>query len=457
MTRRISTSVAFALCLLVSSAAFATNGYFTHGIGTKNKGMAGAGLASPEGSIFIANNPAAALFAEGELDVGAGVFNPNRDYSSSASLANGMGGAFTIGPNDLSSESNWFVLPFVAYSWRIDDASALGLAFYGRGGMNTDWHGGTATFDPDGPGPAPVMSLPGTFGGGEAGVDLMQAFLDVAYARKITDSLTLGVSGIAAIQAFSAQGLASFAPFTRTFAASGGTLLPTRLSDNGHSYSEGYGYKVGLQWQLSAGVAVAAAYQSNIEMSKFSDYSDLFAENGEFDIPSNLKLGLTFQATDRVAISTDVEQTLYSNVNSVGNPGANIFMCPTVNPMSTNVDYCLGGAHGAGFGWDDVTTYKLGVEWKTSDDMTWRAGYSHGEQPIKSSEVLFNILAPAVIEDHITFGFTRTLPRKSKLTLSFMYALKGEQSGPNPFDPTQTINLQMNQFELEVGYAWTLK
>ena len=37
------------VCL--ANSAMATNGYFTHGIGTKNKGQAGAGVANPEEAI----------------------------------------------------------------------------------------------------------------------------------------------------------------------------------------------------------------------------------------------------------------------------------------------------------------------------------------------------------------------------------------------------------------------
>ena len=67
---------AAALATVIATPAFATNGYFTHGTGTKNKGMAGAGLASPKDAIFIANNPAAAVFGSGQLDVGAALFSP---------------------------------------------------------------------------------------------------------------------------------------------------------------------------------------------------------------------------------------------------------------------------------------------------------------------------------------------------------------------------------------------
>jgi long-chain fatty acid transport protein len=47
------TTVAVATSLCAAGNAFATNGYFTHGIGTKNKSMAGSGIALPEDAIDV--------------------------------------------------------------------------------------------------------------------------------------------------------------------------------------------------------------------------------------------------------------------------------------------------------------------------------------------------------------------------------------------------------------------
>jgi long-chain fatty acid transport protein len=450
--RKPAIVLAATMLTMASGSAFATNGYFTHGTGTKNKGMAGAGLALPGDAISIANNPAAALFATGRLDAGVAIFSPLRSYSSSDSLANGNGGAFTIGPNNLDSSKNYFYIPHIAYNWRLSEDSALGLAFYGRGGMNTRWEGGTATFDPDGPGPAPVTTFPGTFGAGTAGVDLVQGLLDVAYARRASDNFTWGAALVIAIQGFEARGVATFAPFTETFAASGGMQMPGNLSDNGHDFTFGVGAKIGFQANISDSVSLAAAYQSEISMGEFDSYADLFAEKGGFDIPANAKIGLTFHMSDSVAISLDAEHTWFSKIPSVGNPISNLFACPTVAGM--DLSSCLGGANGGGFGWDDMTTYKVGVEWGRGSDWTWRTGYSHGSQPIPSSEVMFNILAPAVIEDHVSLGFTRKSGQNSELSLAVMYALDNDVTGPNPFDPTQTITISMYQWEVELGYSW---
>ena len=86
--------------LLITTPLWATNGYFMHGTGSKNKGLAGGGLAMPEDAISVANNPAAALANAGKYDLGLAFFSPRRSYKTGDSLANGQGGAFTIGPND---------------------------------------------------------------------------------------------------------------------------------------------------------------------------------------------------------------------------------------------------------------------------------------------------------------------------------------------------------------------
>jgi long-chain fatty acid transport protein len=187
-------------------------------------------------------------------------------------------------------------------------------------------------------------------------------------------------------------------------------------------------------------------------MSEFDDYADLFAEDGGFDIPSSIKLGLSFKTSDTLRINFDIEHTQYNEVDSVGNPMANLLACPWLG--GSDVESCLGGANGAGFGWEDMTTYKLGAEWHASQDYIWRFGYSFGEQPIQSADVLFNILAPGVMEQHFTVGLTMVRPDAGEWTFSFMFAPEKSVTGPNMFDPTQTIELKMNQLEFEFGFRW---
>jgi long-chain fatty acid transport protein len=460
------------MTLLLTTPLWATNGYFTHGIGTKNKGMAGSGLAMPEDAISVANNPAAALANAGKYDLGLAIFSPKRAYQTGDSMANGQGGAFTVGPDDISKRDTFFI-PHMAGAFQIDDVSAWSVAFYGRGGMNTRWDGGSATFDPDGqPGPYPVMTAPSTYGGslfsngdkGTAGVDLSQAFLALGYARAAGEQFTWGVSLIGVMQVFSMRGVYSFAGYTETFAASGGTVFPENLSNNGHDKSFGWGGKFGFQWDLNEKFAFAASYQTKMSMGEFDKYSDLFAEGGGFDIPAALKFGITFRPNPGLALNFDVENIAYGDIDSIANPVRNIYNCPTAGLGGSDLSSCFGGSNGAGFGWEDMTIYKIGAQWSSGNDFTWRAGYSHGDQPIPENEVMFNILAPATIEDHLTLGMTRALPSGNEWSVSFMYAFNNKVKGPatftnpmdsgNPFDPTQTIDIDMDQWELEFSFGW---
>ena len=453
---RLTTAI---VTLLITTPLWATNGYFTHGTGTKNKGMAGSGLAMPEDAISVANNPAAALANTGKYDLGLAVFVPDRYYETTPSQLNGQFGAFTIGPTKQRSSNKFHFIPHMAGSWKINDESAWAAAFYGRGGMNTKWDWGTATFSPQ-PGVAPVGTYAGTYGGGlfggngGAGVDLMQAFLDVAYARSIGDKFTFGISAIGVMQVFAARGVSTFGGYTETFAASGGTVMPDSLSNNGHDSSYGIGFKLGLQWDISDMFAVAASYTPKISMSKLKDYSDLFADGGNMDIPADMKVGLTVRPSGSFALNFDVERIWYNDVPSVGHPFSNLFSCPTANPMATDTSNCLGGKNGAGFGWQDMTVYKIGGQWTSGNSWTWRAGYSHGDQPIPETEMVFNILAPGVIEDHATIGFTKALSSGDEFSMSFMYAFDKKISGPNALDPTQMIYLNMKQWELEFAFGW---
>ena len=71
------------------------------------------------------------------------------------------------------------------------------------------------------------------------------------------------------------------------------------------------------------------------------------------------------------------------------------------------------------------------------------------------NEVMFNIIAPGVIEQHATFGFTYTFANLSELDFSLMYAFENDVKGLNPMDPTaQTITLTMSQWEVGLGYSW---
>jgi long-chain fatty acid transport protein len=442
--RGLTLAFAVGLAATVPSLAWATNGYFSHGVSIKEKGLVGAGAAYSQDTLAAGTNPAGMVWQGNRWDVGASWFHPEREYTASTVPAGppppfaafpGSGGA----GDTVESERTDFLIPQFGWNKMLNDKSSFGLSVFGRGGMNTDWKAGN-TF----------QGL-GVFGSGDAGVDLAQLFIMPTYARKYSENGSWGVSAIVAYQTFKAKGIASFAGISND---------PTNLTNNGDDTSIGYGLAVGWQGKVAKNITLGASYQSEIFMDEFDDYAGLFAEQGDFNIPSQWNLGLAWDVTPKSKLVFDVQRINYSDVPSVNNPSfATLFSsggCGFTGPPNPT---CLGGDDGAGFGWDDMTVYKIGYEWSTSDKWTWRVGYSTGDQPIDANQdSLFNVLAPGVVEQHFTFGFTRTLGGDGEISFAGMYA--PEECIEGPADPVfaatgQQIENCMFQYELAVAYGKT--
>jgi long-chain fatty acid transport protein len=412
-------AVLLAVSIALPAVASATNGYFTHGYGTESKGMAGAGSALALDALGAATNPAAIAFIGARNDVGLAMFNPNRDYTV-VGAPSGAPGTFGLAPGKVTSQSPLFPIPSVAMSRPFGTRQAVALLLYANGGMNTDYH---AT----------------TFGSTPTGVDLQQLFIAPTYARRVTARHALGATAVLAYQRFAAKGLAAFSAFSSD---------PTDLSNRGYASSTGAGVRVGYQGEWTRWLSVGASYQSPVWMTRLRQYAGLFCDHGSFNIPSNWTAGVAVKPHPRVDVAADIQRTNYSEVYAVGHP-----MLPNLALEP------LGQEGSAGFGWKDITTYKLGAQVRTGQAWTWRGGYSFGDQPVPASEVLFNILAPGVIERHVTLGLTRQFAGDRAVSAAVMRALSNTVSGPNALEAPgqQRIDLRMDEWEFEVGYTWAIR
>ena len=405
--------------------AHATNGYFSHGYGVKSKGMAGAGVALAQDAFSGANNPAQSAFAGDRYDVGVDLFMPEREMSRSF-------GPMTL--HEAKSEKERFWIPEFGINQSINSNLSMGLTIYGNGGMNTTYPSQPAlcVFGSS-------QATPGSnamCGQGRLGVNLEQLIVAPTVAYQLDAQHAVGLSPLLVYQTFKAYGLQAFSPMTPS-------QSPQYLSDLGKDSSSGVGVRLGYLGQLNDMVSLGASYSPKINMSKFSAYKELFAEGGDFDIPANYTLGLAVKASPSVTVALDYQNIQYSGVRSIGNSSAN-------TPMGLGM---LGSAQGSGFGWQDVGVVKLGVQWQASDALTVRAGYSQGDNPIRAQDVSFNILAPGVIEKHVTLGVTMKLDAKSEVSGSYMHALSNSVTGNSFFGNGIQETITMKQNSLGVQYS----
>ncbi len=424
-TRKLKIAAAVA-ALLVPALAGATNGYLPHGYGMKALGMAGAGIAYPQDAIAGAINPAGMAMIGNRIDFGLNWFRPTRESEIAGNCFNPPScTANANGTYNGNKESDFFI-PEFGYNMMLNPNVSLGVSVFGNGGMNTSYKT-----------PVPL------FGTSNPGVDLMQLFITPTVGYKINPQHAIGLGVNLAYQRFKAHGLENF---TAPSGPQQFSAFPGNVTNQGYDNSYGAGVRVGYLGQLTPQFSLGLTYQTKTSMSKFDKYKGLFAEEGGFDIPANYGIGVAFKPTPAFNVALDVVKIEYSGIRSINNP-----LLPNLFQAQ------LGTPGGAGFAWKDITVVKLGADWAMRPDLTLRAGYNRGDQPIPKSDTLFNILAPGVMEDHYTLGATWTMPSKSELTFAFMYAptvkVNGSGSIPAPFGGGE-VNVRMRQIEFGVGYGW---
>lgn len=398
--------------LMTASAAQATEGYFALGYGANQRAVGGAGVAHAFEAMSAAVNPAAAAHVGHEMQLGVELFSPRRGYT-------GTGTVF-VPSGVVDSGSEYFWIPSFAYNRPLANGAVLNFAVYGNGGMNTDFGTGLA-------------GCGSVFCGGPAGVDLSQLFVSVTYAQK-AGNLSWGIAPTLVAQRFKAEGLGAF---------SGISVNAGALTDNGYDWSVGGGLRAGLQWSVNDDFSLGVSGQTKMKMSEFDRYAGLFEDGGSFDIPASLTLGAAWKAGADVTMMADYQRIFYSGVPAISNAG-------NAGP--------LGAPGGAGFGWDDVDVVKLGVEWKKSDQMTWRAGYAYATNPVGGEDVTLNIIAPGIVEHHFSVGGSYRLNDRDRLDFSAVYVPQSTVSGAEttPGGPTPgVVELNMHQFSISVGWTRT--
>jgi long-chain fatty acid transport protein len=438
--------------LTVPFNASATNGMYLIGFGAKSRAMGGTGVAYNTGGYAASFNPATMIDSGTRFDVGAELFVPPRAIHHEST---------TLGYTDERSNHDIFLIPSMGGTWQWKENVVVGFAFIGAG-LQTEYN---QTVNSDScraanaanPGSCPptvfnvgLITPPAT----EAGVHMLQAQMLPSIAYRVNKHNTFGATLAIAGTYFRAKGFEDFA--TLGFTASGST---DGLTGEGWDNSWGVGYRLGwLGKFFDDKLNVGVNYSERIDMSKFSRYKNLFAEQGDFDIPENYALGIAYMVKPELAVAFDIQRTNYSDIPSVGNPGPD-----ASNPSSffslcrglPNNDPCLlGGPLGLGFGWTDQTVYKLGVDWSYNEKWNIRGGFNYGESPIPEKEVLFNMLAPATVERHLTVGAGYKISSTMSLDMNFMYAFNNTIKGPTAFGVGGAIvtgsnaSISMKQYSL---------
>jgi long-chain fatty acid transport protein len=116
----------------------------------------------------------------------------------------------------------------------------------------------------------------------------------------------------------------------------------------------------------------------------------------------------------------DYQRILWDSIDAISNPG------PTAAELAGVItpERLFGADDGLGFGWIDQSVFKFGIRYRHNDQLTLRAGWNHGSSQIPNREALFNIIAPATINDNATLGGGWKFGDIGELSFTYMYAFK---------------------------------
>jgi len=448
---------------IAAPAAYATNGYFKIGYGTKNRGMAGAGIAYSQDSIAPATNPSGIAFTGNRVDFGMELFNPRRDASLDAT---GMFGANT---GKVDSGATLFAIPHAGFAFGMGDMT-VGMSISANGGMNTRYN---SNLYANAFGPA-VGAFAGVIGGmapavavglasdpdvsSTLGVNLSQVIIAPTVAYQLNQDHSVGASALIGYQRFCSYGLGLF----KGLSSSG-----AHVTNKGDDDAWGAGVRLGYTGNLTSNITVGAQYSSKIYMQEFDRYKGLFAEQGDFDIPSNFGVGIAVKVTPATTVAFDVQRILYGDVAAIANKGptADQYFTALSSVLGSGMPYSgagsLGTDDGWGFGWEDTTVYKLGINHELNSQWTIRGGLNYGSETIEPDQNLFNILAPGIVQRHVTLGFTYMPTQYNEISMTFMHALREEQSETFTATPAlgpfaganYAAEIGMDQNAIEISYG----
>lgn len=435
---KLTVAILLATSGTVSFSALATNGYFLPGNGFRSQGMGGVGIAYGRDSLSVATNPANIVNTGMRGDLGFGVFNPERHSAvgSDAGQPAVFGGAFH---GSVESDSKYFIIPEMGMTMPLTENLHVGFAVVGNGGMNTNFPDNFFSF---------FDLVPSR--DEKLGVDMMQLIVPITIGYKVNEHHAIGVSLNLAETRFRAYGLDAF----KEFAISSD---PEHLTNQGFDYSYGAGVRLGWQGDFfDEKLTLGVVYTSRTFMTKLDKYRGLFAEHGDFDIPENYGVGIAYKPMKNLVLAADIVRINYNDVASVGNRGPGAPYTSLGIPAIQDHTKDLGLDNGMGFGWNNQTVYKFGVQYGVNKKLQVRAGYNYGKSPIPDDQLTFNTLAPATVEKHYSVGFTYKPTDELEVTGTYMYVAANGQQAPRNQNILGGVEIDMHQNVFGISLGWVL-
>ena len=414
------------LILLLAGRYALGQGIIVPTAGPINSAMAGASTAAPVDFGASYWNPAIiSALEEPEFLLGSALAFPSI-HLDSAIPADSIGDVLPTTNRFGESRSNGGVAPGLAtgFSFKLNDDSpvTLGLGVFGLVGGGVNFPGSFQT---------PILTPrlpPKYFGFGPIYANV--SLLSIAPMASLQLSERLAVGGGPIITggtgAFSP---AFFAPGPKD--AYGISTFPAATNTRP---DWGAGFQIGLFYELADDWNLGFSYKSPVWQEKW-DYNastprQIPRQIGiQAGIPEIISWGVAYKGFARTLIDVDLRYIDYANTPLFG---------------TKVVD--------GGLGWQSVFAVALGVQYKATDRLSLMGGYLYNTNPVRSEATLFNVQAPGIITNTLSFGASFNITEDITTTLAWVHGFRNSSEGSILQLPGSSIRLDAQIDTIWMGF-----
>lgn len=417
-----ASALSLALFVFVATPASATDGHFLHGVGAVNSAMGGAGVAYTGDLLGALNlNPAALHTGRGGTRTALSFELFKADRTVSSAMPGGMGAGST------RSKSEFVPVPAFGWATALNDKVTVAFGGLGIGGFGVD-------YAQDNTNPILGPRQMGGFGQVYSNFSLMK--ITPAIALEASEKLQLGFAlnidwSSLAVDPFPAASPA-FDPVTGT------QMYSSATSADG---AFGFGFQAGLIYKATDNFNIGLAYSSKQDFEDY-EYNSTYANPNLANFGQNRTI--TF-AMDAPAIYSG--GVAYKSENLVFTADAKYITYSSTDGFEKSGFDATGAVQG--FGWEDIWVYAAGLQFEATDDVFLRAGWNYSENPIPDAMSLFNIPAPAIVQQHATVGFGFQPFDNVMVDLGYYHVFENSISGPmfGPAGPISGSSVTSSMFE----------
>jgi len=438
---------------LFSSVATATNIFNLEGFGPISRSLGGAGVAHNIGASAMMYNPATlGLMEKGsQVHVGLDVVGTDINTRNRATGEDATSGKESFIKN---RGPIYFAPEFAVTHSR--NTFTFGVGAFAQGGLGTEF--GRKSF-------LSKTTVNGIDTGLENSSRLLNLRIPLAASFKVNDKLTVGASVDAVWTQLNLELLLD-ASQVGTLIGNGrvtGGLVPVlaglpALSGAHFSFTNdrfvgggvdawGLGGKIGLTYQILDNTRLGVSYNFKTNVSNLHGRATLTAIDAvlgqiplrgdikirDFQNPAQLSIGIDHKLNKQWTVVADYQRVYWQDVME------NIDVGFRDDASGANINILLPQDY------RDINIYTIGAEYAYNNNWSFRGGYSHADQAVKSN-LLFAVV-PGILQNHITGGLTYAWNNSSKVDFALAYALKKQvtnSSQPNTSVPIKSSHSQIN-------------